>query len=1105
MRPDELRSELLGLVVSAHDGRILMWNTKTHDAEPFRYRVWATDDLMPEANPFCDDGLPHPTGAPDGYLPRTSCRSSLRTPPDRGAAGPWLDDGATETRGNNVDAFLHHCADAAGNSVVGESFNASLGDFRARVTSARTFDYPYDLAAAPRDCFSPGGGRRCTATDPQVNAKIVHAFFAANFLHDLFYRHGFDEASGNAQTNNFGRGGLEGDALEVAASACGTFAEVPADGVPPGLVLGRNGTSGLARGATLDFTVLAHEWMHYAQHRLIGDSNGLWNAQGKALGEGWSDFLGLLLSARAEHANRTENADWAGTYAVGAYFNEGYCDPFRQTCVRSGQDQAYYFGVRRYPYTTDLAKNPLTFRFIANDVPLPSGVPHFVWKGRVDNAEGHNAGEIWALALWHGFVELLRSGRLGFTEAQDRMVGYLVASMKATPLNPTFVEARDALLAVARATDPDDERAFKRGFAARGMGAGAVSPPRDSIEFDGVVESFRVDGGALSFLGAELMETPGTENDQDGVLDVSEGGVLRVQLRNTGDTVLENTHVSIFARGVTPGAGGTVRGLESGPGEDLFVDVPVVLDAAEFQENKVFSVEFEDAPGGVSPVRAEAAFRVHFDLFAAGRTDPATVHTAQDWQIDNLNGARGFGYPSRDAQWTSVEDGTNRLYRAPPGTARYESWFTSPWFLVAGDRNLVIRFDHAYDFTRSDGSSYGSGVVQIATDTTGFRTWDEAAGPFTQRSPSFPQLHGETLDFGRRFAHQLVQFRFGVSFDASLVDLDTGWWLDNLVFDGVLNAPFQVAVPHGTRPDGALPPQADFAVAADGMTLSFTDRSTGDGTLVSHAWQFGDGNTSREANPHHTFRLPTDSVVTMVVTDERGATAVSGRTVVPRQPLAAGVAYRGPFAERSHFIIDVPPTARRLRFEAGGSGVVQVFMRHEAPPDVRRFVVDRFDRADLNHRSGPLTFEMANPRAGRWYVSVDGATTDVTASIERVGAPRAAFHTEVDGLTARFADRSIDDDGTVVAWQWTLGDGTTSADASAVHTYAAAGTYTVRLRVTDDDGLEAFASERVIVADEAEGCACWSPPPVRGSSRAPWLVGLVVVGALWRASRGRGV
>ena len=38
-------------------------------------------------------------------------------------------------------------------------------------------------------------------------------FFHVNWLHDRWYEAGFDEASGNAQSDNFGLGGLDGDPI----------------------------------------------------------------------------------------------------------------------------------------------------------------------------------------------------------------------------------------------------------------------------------------------------------------------------------------------------------------------------------------------------------------------------------------------------------------------------------------------------------------------------------------------------------------------------------------------------------------------------------------------------------------------------------------------------------------------------------------------------------------------------------------------------------------------------------------------------------------------------------------------------------------------------
>ena len=63
----------------------------------------------------------------------------------------------------------------------------------------------------------------------------------------------------------------------------------------------------------------------------------------------------------------------------------------------------------------------------------------------------------------------------------------------------------------------------------------------------------------------------------------------------------------------------------------------------------------------------------------------------------------------------------------------------------------------------------------------------------------------------------------------------------------------------------------------------------------------------------------------------------------------------------------------------------------------------------------------------------------------------------------RFTDLSSDPDGSVVSWFWDFGDGTTSTQQNPTHRYESAGTYTVTLTVTDDDGLTDSASENIVV------------------------------------------
>ncbi|HEY0992257.1 MAG TPA: M36 family metallopeptidase [Kofleriaceae bacterium] len=110
--------------------------------------------------------------------------------------GGWLGAGAQNTHnisGNNAHAYLDTDANNAPDTTTGGA-TVTDGDF---LTAA-------DLTVTP-------------ATVANRNVAVQNLFYLNNFIHDVLYRHGFTEAAGNFQVDNFGHGGAGGDPVNAEA------------------------------------------------------------------------------------------------------------------------------------------------------------------------------------------------------------------------------------------------------------------------------------------------------------------------------------------------------------------------------------------------------------------------------------------------------------------------------------------------------------------------------------------------------------------------------------------------------------------------------------------------------------------------------------------------------------------------------------------------------------------------------------------------------------------------------------------------------------------------------------------------------------------------
>lgn len=317
----------------------------------------------------------------------------------------------------------------------------------------------------------------------------------------------------------------------------------------------------------LDNGIIAHEFGHGITTRLTGgpgNSSCLQNRE--QMGEGWSDFFGLVTTVKS-YDNKNESRGF-GTYV-------------------SRQDSSER-GIRTYPYSTSMAVNPHTYGNIIN------------------NSQVHYVGEVWNAMLWdlfwamtdkYGFDASLKDPNSGGYKA----VKMIIDALKIQPCSPGFEDGRDAIIAADKANNNgDNECLIWEVFARRGLGF--LADQGSSLITIDATEDFTTKPACLNRIDITKEMTPLVKagNNIDVKLTVSNFKTSLAQNISVTDIIPSGTSFIVGSASLPVTVNGDVLTFSLG---NLTVGQKIVI-AYKINTPANISSEtllFEDVEGGLAP------------------------------------------------------------------------------------------------------------------------------------------------------------------------------------------------------------------------------------------------------------------------------------------------------------------------------------------------------------------------------------------------------------------------------------------------------------------------------------------------------------------------
>ncbi|HST42714.1 MAG TPA: M36 family metallopeptidase [Conexibacter sp.] len=427
----------------------------------------------------------------------------------------WLGDtqGGTRLFGPNAHAYADIGAPNGVNA--GENVGSSGGG-----------DWSYGLTpVAPgvgATCSAPAGGLCSWDGVDLASAATNRAqtttqlFYFVNRFHDWLAQPpiGFDATSRNFE----GADRVLAEAQDYEGFNNANMS-TPPDGSSPRMQMYLWRAPFPAISSADDAAVVYHEYTHGLSNRLVAGGTGtqLRMFQPRAMGEGWSDWYALdYLVAQDFLTDTAADGEVAtGTFATGNGLT----------------------GIRRQ--ATDCPVDSPAAACAATASSHGQGGYTFADVGRVGSYNNgavprfqvHDDGEIWAQTLW----DLRRA--VGASTAR----ALITNGMRLTAMdNPSFLDARDAILQADLAAGGGDRAAIWQVFARRGMGFGArISSPQATRG----IASFTLP--QLAAAATPTVDDAPPLGDGDGVAEPGEAVRLGVALTNVAGGALTNVRATL--------------------------------------------------------------------------------------------------------------------------------------------------------------------------------------------------------------------------------------------------------------------------------------------------------------------------------------------------------------------------------------------------------------------------------------------------------------------------------------------------------------------------------------------------------------------------------